>query len=460
MAGNREVRALGPTYTLSDRKAGVQRSVNWHLARVEGLGEDTELRLKQVDGLDLVHQFSAPVRGIWDAEGRLFVVAGSTLYEWVSASMVSRGTLGTSTGYVSMADGQEQLCIVDGANGYVLNLTTNAFAQILSAGWLGSNHVEHLDGYFLFVDPNTEAFYISAIDDASNIDALDFSSADSQPDRIVTHRVRKREAYFFGTTSCEVWINSGSPDFPLSRYNGTPIDVGAVGQNAVAVAADSLIWIGQTARGSGIVYEMQGYQPVRISTDSVEEALAQSTDIASAYVWAYQTNGAEFIGIQAPGLTSTWVFDAATRQWHERAEWDGDWVQFRVQQTAFSQSTHYAIGNEALYKFNAASNQYVGATMLRERTWPHLRLPSLEPVSYRGVEMLCTTGQGSGQISLAISNDGGYNFGSPLLRSLGVVGRWMQRVRWLGLGTAIDRVYRIRVSDNVRVDINAVTVDA
>jgi hypothetical protein len=459
MAGNREVKALGPSYHLSDRKAAVQRSVNWYLAKVDGLGEDTELRLKQCDGLDLVYDFGVPTRGVWDAEGRLFVVAGSTLYEWVSGAPVSRGTLATSVGHVSMADGQEQLCIVDGPNGYVLNLTTNVFAQILSAGWLGSNHVEFLDGYFIFCDPGTEIFYISAIDDASNLDALDFSSADSQPDRIITHRVRKREVYFFGSTSCEVWINSGSPDFPLSRYNGTPIDVGCVGQNAVAVAADTLYWVGQTSRGSGIVYEMQGYQPVRVSTDAVEEALAGSTDISGTYIWGYQTRGAEFVAVKAPGLSSTWIFDAATRQWHERAEWDGDWAQFRVEQVAFSGSTHYAIGGNGLYYFNGESNQIAGATMLRERTWPHLRLPSLEPVSYRGLELLCTTGQGSGLITLQISNDGGYNYGATLTRSLGATGRWMQRVRWLALGTASDRVFRLRVSDNVRVDLNAATLD-
>ena len=46
----------------------------------------------------------------------------------------------------------------------------------------------------------------------------------------------------------------------------------------------------------------------------------------------------------------------------------------------------------------------------------------------------------NGNITLECSNDGGYVFGPPLLRTLGAVGRRMAPVRWNFLGAAIDRV--------------------
>src|SRR5205085_5478468 len=101
-------------------------------------------------------------------------------------------------------------------------LGTNAFTQITSPGWRGSEWVEEMDGYFVFVDPDTDQFYLSAIDDGSTMDALDFSSADTQPDNIVTHRVSKRELYLFGETSTEVWGDSGDSDFPFIRFNSAP----------------------------------------------------------------------------------------------------------------------------------------------------------------------------------------------------------------------------------------------
>jgi hypothetical protein len=461
MAGQRTLKCLGPSYHLAERKAAVQRAVNWYLMRIEGAGEDSPLALESAPGLDLLYTFAGEVQGIHEADGRLFVAANSVLYEYVAGSFVSRGSI--ASGRVDMTHGTNQLLIVNGPFGWALNLSTNALQQITSSGWLGSYLVDELDGYFIFARLDSDQFYVSQIDDGTVFDALDFSSADAQPDLIIAQIVKKRELYLFGSRSCEVWINSGSPDFPFARYQGTPIDVGVVGRYAVTRAADTLIFVGQTERGGGIVYEMQGYQPVRISTQAVEEALAESSDLSEASCWVYQDAGGEFVAINAPGLESTWVWDAATREWHERAELvEGAYEPLRVTGVAYHRGEHYAIGGDKIYRMSREYDSYAGDPMARERTWPHLRSPDLEPISYRGLELVCSTGQKptAANITLEISNDGGAVYGPPLLRSLGVLGQRMQRVRWLGLGTAIDRVYRLRCTDAVRLTITAATVDA
>jgi hypothetical protein len=83
----------------------------------------------------------------------------------------------------------------------------------------------------------------------------------------------------------------------------------------------------------------------------------------------------------------------------------------------------------------------------------------MERVAYRGLELACTTGHG-GNVTLEISNDGGFTWGSPLIRSLGATGQWMQPVRWHMLGSARDRVFRIRCSDAVPFNIHGATVNA
>lgn len=461
MPGKNTIKVIGPSYFLTDRKSAVQRSVNLYMRGVEGLGEDKPVVLDSVPGLTLKVTLPADIRGSYNAGGRWFVVAGSTLYEMVSeTAYVSRGTLLTSFGYVSMKYGRDQLVIVDGANGYVLTLASNAFGQITSTGWRGSNWVDELDGYFIFTDPDTDQFYISAIDDASTLDALDFSSADTSPDNIVTHRVRKRELHLFGDLSTEIWINSGDPDFPFARYNSTPIDVGIVGKRACVFAADTLVWVGKTDRGQGYVYKLDGHQPLRISTQAVEEALNKSTDLTQCSMWTYHVEGNEFAAVNAPGLETTWVYDFSVGQWHERGEYlDGAWTPYRADTVTFWNGHHYVSAGESLYLLDKTVYSIDGAPMVRERTWPHLMAPSFEPIVFRGVEIACATGSG-GSVTLEISNDGGFTFFSPLIRSLGVVGQWMQRVRWLNLGAARDRVFRMRCSDAVPFTIHAATVDA
>lgn len=461
MAGRQEIKCIGPSYQLADRKAAVQRSVNLYLRQIEGLGETRQLILDSTPGLRLLVDMGATIRGSYNAFGRWFVVAGSTLYEvQTSGTYTSRGSLVSATGFVSMKAGRDQLVIVDGANGYVLNMTTNVLSQITDPDWRGSNWVEELDGYFVFVAPESDQFYLSAIDDGSNFDALDFSSADAQPDNIITQRVKKRELYLFGMVSTEVWINSGDADFPLVRYNSTPIDVGIVGNRAAIFAGDTLLFVGQTVNGAGYVYEMQGHQPVRISTQAVEEAMQSSTDISQTSMWTYQTDGNEFVAINAPGLDTTWVFDFSTRQWHERADFaDGEFLPLRAEFVTFAGGKHYACGGTSIYQLDATYYQNGSDTLARERTWPHLVTPSLEPIAYRGLELQCKTGEG-GSITLEISNDGGYVYGPPLIRSLGATGRRNQRVRWLLLGSGIDRVHRIRTTDAVPMVIYSAALDA
>lgn len=456
----REVRVIGPSEHLADSRRACQRTVNMYLSRSEGAGEDRSFVLASVPGLADYLTMPAAIRGSWNAAGRWFVVAGNTLYEIAEqgATYSSRGTLLASAGDVVMHDGNNQLVIVDGVNGYTLQLNNNTFTRISDPDWRGSAWVEEMDGYFVFVAPDSDQFYLSQIDDASSLDALDFSSADAQPDKIVTHRVHKRELILFGETSTEVWINSGDPDFPFARYNSMPIAVGCVGNRAAINTIDTLVFIGRTETGQGYVYEMQGHQPVRISTQAVETALARSTDISSASMWTYHTAGAEFVAVNAPGVSTTWVYDTATRQWHERGELvDGEWDALRAEFVTHVNGNHYAIAGEKIYTLSGQS--IAGTAMTRERTMPHLVEPSLEPVSYRGLELACSTGDG-GTITLEISNDGGKTYGAPLARSLGATGRYMQRIRWLGLGASFDRVFRMRCTDNVDLTIYSGVIDA
>ena len=174
----------------------------------------------------------------------------------------------------------------------------------------------------------------------------------------------------------------------------------------------------------------------------------------------YQVDGHEFIAINAPGLSTTLVYDAAMQQWHERAEWSAGWAPLRVTSVCYVNGGQYAgdsTGN--LYRLDAETYTNGTDPLVRERTWPHMVKGSMEPITYPGLELACSTGYG-GNVTLEISNDGGKNFGPPLIRSLGAIGRWMQKIRWMMLGTAYDRVFRIRCSDAVPFNIHAAAVDS
>lgn len=492
MAGRREVRAIGPSYQLADSRAAVQRTVNMYLQPIEAEGEPRRWVLNSCPGLNFFVSFGAgDWLGVYSTGTRLFTVKRNPLgqvdvYENTAGTYLGRGFFTSSAPYVRMAYGRDQLVIVDGTNGWVLNLATNAFSQITDVDWRGSYDVEFLDGYFCFIDPNSsDQFYISAIDDATDLDALDFSSADVMPDDLITLRAHKRELFLFGRRSLEIWVNSPSgAGFPFVRLNSVPVDIGIVGRRAVTRGADTLAFVGQTERGRAAVYLIEGHQPRPISNRAVEEALlASDVTLSDCVMWAYQKAGVEFIGLEAPGMKTTWVYNARTQQWHEWAKWDEDAAEFEpvgVFECVVFGSDELAATVGGLWKIDGAHQSFQTdptgtpintGIMVRERTWPHMLNAAAEPVSYRSIELICKTGelqtertiaqaQSEAQCWLQISNDGGRNWGPKLFKKLGAEGRYDERIRWNFLGSARDRVFRIGCSDDVDFAIYDVQVDA
>ena len=444
---------VGPSYTLANRKASVQRTVNMYLLGLETPSKAPFI-LQTVPGLSVFAAMGAPVRGLFQAANRCFCVAGSVLYELSSSGVAtSRGTLNTSTGPVDFAWGLTQLVIVDGPNGYTLSLNSNTFGVITAEGWLGSHRVAYLDGYFIFTDPDTQVFYLSAIDDATTLDALDFASAESTPDDVVAHLVDHRELWLLGETTTEVWFNSGAADFPFARNNGASVEVGCAAKHSAQKIDSGLMWVGRDRNGSGMVYRSNGYQAVRVSSVAVEEALQGSTDLSAARAWVYQQNGQTFYVLTAPGLSSSWVYEVSTGTWHERAELvAGDFAQWRGVCHTYAHGKHL-VGDDAgnVYEMASRFNSFAGGVIRRTRISPNQATPARDRQFFGEFVMDCTTG-GAAQgtepvVELSWSDDGGYRWGNPVQRSVGAVGEFLPRVIWHRLGNARDRVWRVDFTD-------------
>lgn len=452
---------VGPSYELAARKASVQRAVNLYLAGMEAAGK-SEIIMTSIPGLTL---FSTPggssVRGMLVAAGRLFVVAGANLYEISSAGVATaRGTLSTSTGVVSMAYGTTQLVLVDGPYGYVFTLATNAFNQITSAGFYGSARVRFIDNYFVFVKPNSQQFYISAINDATTFDPLDFASAESFPDGLVSLEVSHSELWLMGDLSIEVWFDSGGADFPFARNKGASIEVGCQAAQSVQKMDNSVFWIGKDANGSGIVYRSQGYLPLRISTQAIEQALQASTDLSSATAYTYQDKGLSFYCINAPGLTATWCYEVSTGSWHERCEIDpnGQYMPHRAVCYAFPYGKRLVGGSDGkVYILDPNVYTLAGAPLVRERTSPHEAQTGRLIQFFSAFYLDCTTGEAAlgvdAQVQLSWSKDSGATWSNSITRSAGKTGETFPRLLWTLLGRARDRIWRVKFDGNAPFSI-------
>jgi hypothetical protein len=247
-------------------------------------------------------------------------VSGKQFYKvtGATATAIFLGTV-TGDGPVSIADNGTQIFLACNPDGFIYNEVTNVFAQITDPDFPGAVTVSYLDGYFVFNEPNSQKIWVSQLLDGTSVDPLDFASAEGSPDGVVALISDHRELWVFGTDSVEVWYDSGATDFPLTRIQGAFNEIGCVAPFSVAKLDNGLFWLGTDARGQGIVYRANGYTGVRVSTHAIEWQIQQYGNISDAVAYTYQQDGHAFYVLNFPTGNATWVYDAATQAWHERA---------------------------------------------------------------------------------------------------------------------------------------------
>jgi hypothetical protein len=313
---------LGASYVARSVNAADNRMVNLFPEVVPEGGKEKGW-LQRAPGLSLrARAGTGPVRGLWSYGGFSYAVSGAVLYRITAAGVVT--VLGDvpGTGPVSMADNGTQMFVAAGGPSFIYNATTGVLEPITDPDFPGAAQVDYLDGYFVFIEPNSQRVWVTELLDGTSVDPLDFASAEGNPDGLVGLIVDHREVWLFGSQSVEVWVNSGNVDFPLERLNGAFNEVGCAATFSVAKLDNGVFWLGADDRGRGIVYRANGYTAVRISTHAVEWQIQSYGDISDAIAYSYQQDGHTFYVLTFPTADRTWVYDVATNAWHERASFD------------------------------------------------------------------------------------------------------------------------------------------
>jgi len=388
---------LGSSYVARSVNAADNRMINLFPEIVAEARKEPAF-LQRAPGLRLITTAGVgPIRGMWQFNGRSFVVSGGFLYQLTSDwRVIQIGEIG-GTGSVSMADNGNQLFIAANPEAFIYNVTTRNLQRITDPDFPGAVTVGYIDGYFVFNEPNSQRIWITSIYDGTNIDALDFASAEGSPDNIVAVIVDHREVWLFGTNSVEVWYNSGNPDFPLSRIQGAFNELGCVAPYSVAKLDNTIFWLGADARGRGIVYKAKGYTGERISTHAVEWQIQQYANMGDAIGYTYQQDGHAFYVLVFPSANTTWVYDASTQVWHERAGWDGARFTRHRGNCQMSYNSEIVIGdyeNGNLYAFDLNYYQDNGGIQKWLRSWRALPTGqnNLKRTTQHSLQLDCETG--------------------------------------------------------------------
>jgi hypothetical protein len=450
---------VGGSYALDSRTADVQRAVNCYPAPIESMTGKAGFMLKSIPGLVRFASIGSVGRGAYEINGRAWVVVDSGLYEvFADGTFAARGTLNTSTGPVGITSNTTQLIVTDGG-GYTLTLAGHVFERITDEDFPGSAMVDYLDQYAIFSPASGQQFWISDLGDASSVDGLDFSSAESSPDDIVGFKVINRDLWLIGRDGGEVWFNTSNSEFPIERNNGSVFGVGCSAKWTIQPYNNSIAWLGADKSGGPGVWMAAGYQVARISNRGVEKAIAACTDIGSATAYTQRIDGSVFYCLNLPGVSTTQCYDILTGAWHERAELiEGEYAQHRVGWYFNAFGLDLGLGTDGVvYRWSRTAYDNDGDRLVRDRISPHNATPTQDLLQFSDFQLDLDTGF-AGDVMLRYSNDGGYTWGPWDVRNMGGTGSVATRLRWLRCGQARDRVWHVRCTDSRKFDIVNATV--
>lgn len=460
---------IGASYTARSKTFDAQRCVNLY-PEVSGSGRSKSVAaLIGTPGLKpWATLATGPIRGMLSVgSDAALVAAGNHLYR-VDASGASEhvGWIDDS-GPVAMETNGSSVMVVTGSSGYTVDTATWSMSEIIDDDFSGADRVGFIDGYFIFNCPGTGKFQTTGLYD-TDIDGLSFATAEGAPDKLVSLIVDHRELWLFGERSTEVWFNSGNADFPFERINGAFIEHGCAAKHSVAKLDNSVFWLGADDKGRGIVFRAAGYQPQRISTHALEFAIGGYDKVDDAVAYAYQQEGHAFYVLTFPSADATWVFDASTGLWHERA-WRDDAGRLHRHRS----NCHMAFAGRnlvgdfetgAIYDFDLGTYTDAGDVIPRIRACQHSSA-DLKMVFYSAFQIDMETGVGleygqgaDPQAMLQWSDDGGFSWSHEHWATIGKIGARKTRVRWRRLGRARDRVFRLTITDPVKVAIVAASV--
>ena len=490
---------LGQSYVVRSPNAAAARMVNLY---PEALIEGKEAAyLQRCPGLRRVATVGdGPIRGLWSFGGYLYAVSGINLYKIDSLYNATLLGVVSGSGPVSMSDNGTQLFVACDGPSYIYNANTNVFAQITDPDFPGAVTVGFLDQYFVFNEPNSQRIWVTSLLDGTSVDPLDFASAEGSPDGVVSIIVDHREVWVFGTNSVEVWYDAGGTDFPLQRIQGAFNELGCAAPYSVAKLDNTVFWLGADARGQGIVYRANGYNGQRVSTHAIEFAIQSYGNISDAIAYTYQQDGHSFYVLTFPSAGKTWVYDAATQAWHERAGWsNAQFTRHRSNCQAVFNS-EVLVGdyeNGKIYAYDLDVYADDGATQKWLRSWRALPpgQNNLKRTAHHALQLDAETGVGlngyspqdfwgllltesddflitedgqyldinlfvvvgaNPQAMLRWSDDGGHTWSNEHWRSMGRIGEYGYRTIWRRLGMTVklrDRVYEVSGTDPVKIAI-------
>lgn len=226
------------------------------------------------------------------------------------ATSLVNAEAGTAIDLTSVGSGTSHTLTFTEGSGAVATALLNAFP---------SPHVPtpvFIDGYILL--PQNSDIYNCVLDEPTKWESSNYISSEVFPDPIKALARQNNQVASFGATSVEFFYDAANPSAsPLSRNEGTAIQLGTAAAYCIYQSEKNMMFIGQSDSGGRAVWIVEGFQPKRVSDEFVDRILDSEIDMSDVRGYGIRSLGHLFYVINLPTANRTLVYDTDEKLWHE-----------------------------------------------------------------------------------------------------------------------------------------------
>lgn len=428
-----------------DRSSGTARLVNCY---IESLGSEGKVpfTLKCTKGLTVFADTGAslPFRAALALDYALYCVIGYQLYKVApSGSYSALGSI-AGTGHVYMARNRHnptQIAIVtDTGQDYVLEgdvLSHNPDSDLLSP-----NSVTFLNGYLVYSHRDGR-ITSTALDDATDVNALHFDTAEFHPDKLFRIIARGSELLAFGQQTIEIWQPAAGEGLPFLRTDIIP--KGCSSGASVQVIDGAVLWLAEDKT----VRMARGYEPGKVSNPAVQRAIEAVSDPEEIKGLSWVEDGRNYYAVTHSSFT--WVYDMETGLWHERKSHGV--LNWRCN-CAFEFQGRRLFGDAltgVIYEQSEATSE-AGGNHHMKLVFPIHANPYR--MQMHSIHIDATSGEspvGDEQfVYIRTSKNNGAKWSNSRKASLGKIGEYSKRVRFNRFGTSREDGFLIEITTDNR----------
>lgn len=393
-----------------------------------------------------------PVLGAHVFQGNLYAVTPTKVYKISSLNVATEiGTVVFSaTESVSIANNGTMMVLCQGDSYIYEPLAGIPFYIIPDTDYQQASTVDFMDGYFIWEKANSGQFFISSLYSTA-IDPLEFATAEGSPDDLQGLVVAHRQLWLFGTSSTEVWYNSGNSLFPFTRIQGSFSEKGCINRDTIAKTNNTIAYVGN----DNIAYMINGYSPVRISNETIEYKLGQA-DPLTLNAFEYTEEGHIFYCLVIGD--ESFVFDVKTQMWHTRKSSTINRWRINDIKDAYSIRYGFDYANGNVYQISLDIGTEDSVVIQREAISAPLN-NNLSFFTINSVQLDMETGLSTigadDKITLEYSRNGGVSWSFEKPSTIGKQGEFTHRAIWRRLGRHRDISFRIKTYTKAAVRIIA-----